>query len=559
MQRMPNFVMTAALAAALLLSSCAAPGVSVSSNDRTGTQSEPTALSEKDLRATIEAETRATIEAEQRAEASKKAQPSTAVEASDAAEANDDAQASAEPEPTAKPGPSAEATEEPTQAASAAPAETTQAAASQAPAASQSPAAPVAAGDGTIAAFSRNGRYSVLTRDGWQQPVMNLNVGDTCSSYSSGISFAGNGTAWSNCGPAQSDDGVTWNKPSERGLYGNFFTDPKGRVWNASNEEIKVLENGTWTGYKALLATQEESFPYRTAAFSADGTAYFGGSNSKGSKLVSFDGQTWKAYKDVTFPNDAAPGALLVTSKGDVFAATNAVYKLNGEKFTEVIPSQRFADILKAYSFYGDIKDMVEAPDGTLLLATDDGLFTWDGSKLDIIDREAGLPSNAVRDIALDANGNIWLATSHGVATRVGDTWQVAVPGTSGLTDSDLLSIAVKGAPTLPAPEAQPKTTTITGRVVAQGKPLANADVELCSEISNNSRRNVSDTPCGNNFYTQRVKTDDQGNFKFENVPVGAYGTAVRDDAGRWYVPSRLSILALEPGAEVTDDIDLGN
>jgi hypothetical protein len=432
---------------------------------------------------------------------------------------------------------------------------------------SQSQALPAPAnsslpGEPMLIAVGANGRVSVLTGGNWVQPIFNARFPEMCSTSDASAGFDDLGNAWVGCsGAFISVDGGTWVAPEQR-LYGRLFFDPQGRIWSPGSNELTVVAGGSPTRYNGLTATGEEYFPGSTLAFASDGTTWLSGYNSKGSPLVRFDGTNWQTFANIGLPYDSAPDALLATSSGELLAATGeGLFAFDGKAFVVRIAKNRFADLIGAYS-YGTVHDLIETPAGEIWLATEDGIFVVGANEqISVLDREAGLPANGVRDLEIDEQGRVWAATAYGIAVQNGAGWETAVASTAGLTDSDFVAIAVRGAPELPAASAEPATATISGRIVQAGTPLANATVELCSEAAGNNERSASASPCGGQFFTAQATTDSEGNYRFENVPIGTYTIAVQGSDGRWYVPffSRKSIIALQAGATVTEDIDLGN
>jgi ligand-binding sensor domain-containing protein len=426
--------------------------------------------------------------------------------------------------------------------------------------AASAPAQPVAQGDSAVVLVGRNTTLSQLAGNEWS-PVDLKSLPDTIPNACLGGAtafFDTEGVPWVSCGAyvftRQADN--TWGLVEDQ--RGRAFFDPKGRIWLNTGKTISVRENGEWTAFEAQKAINEEFFPNEAAAFSPDGVAYFAGP-STGVKLVSFDGATWKNYGRELGDNVGNPQSLLYTSKGELLVGTSrGVYKLVGDKLEAYISSQQIGEALgETIEYSSEIRDLVETPDGTIWLATKGGVLAWNGSQLNDSGVAEGLPAFETNDLAVDANGNVWAATVHGVAVRTGEKWQAAVPSTSNISDGFIYAIAVKGTPTLPAP-GEEKTTTITGRVIEDSKPLANTEVELCSETPGFFKyREQVESPCGNQFFHTIVKTDDKGIFRFENAPTGAYTLAVKDKEGHWASFIGLDVIALEPNSEVVKDIEL--
>lgn len=60
-------------------------------------------------------------------------------------------------------------------------------------------------------------------------------------------------------------------------------------------------------------------------------------------------------------------------------------------------------------------------PDGSIWMATSDGLLQFTGATRRRYGQEDGLPSSFVRALFVDVHGTLWVATTRGVARRVGD------------------------------------------------------------------------------------------------------------------------------------------
>ena len=86
--------------------------------------------------------------------------------------------------------------------------------------------------------------------------------------------------------------------------------------------------------------------------------------------------------------------------------------------------------------------------------------------------------------------------------------------------------MAVSGAgPNLPALVVK-ATGTITGRFLdSNGNPLANVAMEICVKPLGLSF--LGDTPCAGQPYIVNSRTDADGKFTFNDLPVGYYSIAV--------------------------------
>jgi hypothetical protein len=188
-------------------------------------------------------------------------------------------------------------------------------------------------------------------------------------------------------------------------------------------------------------------------------------------------------------------------------------------------------------------------------MASLSGITIWDGATLQTLTSDDGLPSDSVRDIQADAQGRIWIATDYGIAVRGDDgAWSTAAPSTSGLAESRIAALAVRGAPTLPPPIAA-QTVEITGQVLQGGEPVPDTEVLLCSERGNTF---FNESPCEGQPFSALTRTDANGEFRFTEAPLGTLGLAARDTEGQWVIFLD-GVRALDAGAEINlGSVELG-
>ena len=138
---------------------------------------------------------------------------------------------------------------------------------------------------------------------------------------------------------------------------------------------------------------------------------------------------------------------------------------------------------------------------------------------------KADLKVGNVSAVAADDSGRVWAAGDGGVAVvgpgaeRV--TWR---SGTFEEIAGQISEMTVRGqGPKLPE-AGEVKKGGLEGSVIQDGKPVANAKIELCESPSFMYRR----TPCEGSPTHLSGVTDAEGNYEFNDVPLGAYGIAVK-------------------------------
>lgn len=413
------------------------------------------------------------------------------------------------------------------------------------------PIVPIGAG-GIIAVGSGANRISVLREGAWLAPP-GIDLGGCLAT---GAVFSrGENDAWVGCNRLlrTTDGGATWNViASDLSLPQVIVLDGQGRIWWIEMKRITVLdaENGTVINvYTAADATGEEQFPSEAAIVTADGVLWLGGLNTSGSELVSFDGTTWTAFGEsetLGIKSFESPRAFLAHSDGRVLTVTSSnLYTINDGKLSPLIPAAQ------ASSFPGTVTHMIELPGDVIAMASFTGVFTWDGSVLNTRTDTSTLPSSKINWLTVDVAGRLWVATDYGIAVSDSQgVWQSVTPANSGLADSRIAALAVIGAPALPAPETE-KTTSVSGRIIAASGPVGDTTVELCAESAKMAFR---ETPCEGQAFALRVKTNADGRFRFDNVPLGSLSLAAQQADGQWIIFLD-TITALDPA----QDVELGD
>ncbi|MBC8161865.1 MAG: hypothetical protein H7Z42_11655 [Roseiflexaceae bacterium] len=404
------------------------------------------------------------------------------------------------------------------------------------PASTSAPAA--ASGEGLLIAVGGSidlPLVSVLTKDGWKAPA-NLDLG-LCLSHGNAF-MDSTGGLWAICTNAfkSTDNGTTWQQVNvpfskEYAQIEVAALDAKDQVWFASTEEVIVLnaKDGTKVAaYTATDTTKETNFPHEAMTVTKDGVLWLGGLNTEGSALVAFDGTTWTSYgspETMGVDSYVTPNSFFSNGQGTLhIVAGSAIYRVEGKKL------QKVAGLDAGVS---SVRQVAQATNGDLAMATASGLARFSNNTTTFVKRADGLPSNTVNSVALDTLGRTWVATAYGIALQNGDTWQTALPSTSGLGPSRVERLFVIGAPNLPPSAATLKTTTISGSATENNKPLAKTKVQLCSETPSLF---ALESPCETYELQQIVETDADGRFTFTNVPLATYGIAAVAGSGKWVI-----------------------
>ncbi|MCY1055371.1 hypothetical protein [Nannocystis sp. SCPEA4] len=280
-------------------------------------------------------------------------------------------------------------------------------------------------------------------------------------------------------------DGKFWTREEKAAIGAGDDTldgiavDRDGKVWVASSNHVHVKANGAWSTLD--LGKVKDTLFMEGVERAADGTVYA-----------------------------LASAALIRLGPG---AADAAPVRLGGGS----IPS---------YS------DLSLGPDGTIAVRNlfDVVITAPTATK---VWRKKDYMSEGVRSLAVDASGRVWVGGEIGVAILGPGDAKVEWPsGSVPELSGEVVGVAVAGAGPAALPAAGPvKTGGLKGTLLRGGQPAAGIEVELCPSPG----MLFSKSPCADSSVKFAGKTDDRGQWKFDAVPLGAYGFALKSE-GKWKI-----------------------
>ncbi|MEM8859245.1 MAG: hypothetical protein AAGD96_13040, partial [Chloroflexota bacterium] len=152
----------------------------------------------------------------------------------------------------------------------------------------------------------------------------------------------------------------------------------------------------------------------------------------------------------------------------------------------------------------------------------------------------SGLSSGELRNITADRQGRIWMSTYYGLSiySNSGEPfdqnrWRAYYMDNSPLAGHSIQKVLVFGdGPELPD-EQSFGTGSISGTLFEGDQPLAEIEVEICSErlILDPGQRPPEN--CQHQRHSQVVLTDQEGRFEANNLPIGVYFIYPKID-GEW-------------------------
>jgi hypothetical protein len=294
-----------------------------------------------------------------------------------------------------------------------------------------------------------------------------------------------------------------------------------GSIWVGYYQGVAQYKDGVWKSYASTeYDTGEFSGLINGLEVAPDGTVWVATSSS----VASFDGKAWTEYRQGKgFEDEISPEGLAVDSKSRVWAVDfNNAYRFeNGAWRTYAMDE----------SIYYSNTVTVDPLDRLWINTGDQGVVIFDGSKWDGLSFPGGeIHSNGVHMAAFDSTGRAWLALNYGIDVIQEKTVTHFRMDNADLAENEIKTVAVAGGgPALPAPLTKAPGSLI-GSVTRGGKAVADADLEICVETLAVSYS--GETPCSDQPFFKRAKTDAEGKFAFKDLPVGYYVLVIKMDDG---------------------------
>ncbi|UCH34836.1 MAG: hypothetical protein JSV65_00335 [Armatimonadota bacterium] len=207
--------------------------------------------------------------------------------------------------------------------------------------------------------------------------------------------------------------------------------DAADRVWVLTRRGAASFDGKKWSAHKLpqeIVDPQGLGGPEAQGLAAVGETIWIGGAAG----LCRWNG---KAFEPVT-DGPANPVSLLRGYQGKLFAASaDHIGIHDGSAWQMVKYPQPFG-----------VTDMLLDGDGVLWVATDAGLWRWDGSSWDGFApgrAHAGPPAMGVSALALDARGTLWVGTNAGIGLFDREGWWEHVKGKDGLPYEQVTCIKI--------------------------------------------------------------------------------------------------------------------
>ena len=215
----------------------------------------------------------------------------------------------------------------------------------------------------------------------------------------------------------QTDDQLLTN------LAETLAASPDGSIWVGGVQGASRFDGKAWITYQQLGALKNNSVDL--LYLEPDGIAWFG--NSTG--VARFDGDSWTTYPAKQYPFLSYLEAVTRLPDGRLFfGGWFGAAIFNGQNWQEI-------------PFSINIHDLQALPDGTVWIATGEGLYQYDGKG--IRPKYYYTDGNSFEDLALTQNGVLWASVTREGIFRLNQNEWTSYSQSNGLPDDWSWKIAV--------------------------------------------------------------------------------------------------------------------
>ena len=243
-----------------------------------------------------------------------------------------------------------------------------------------------------------------------------------------------------------------------------------GEVWIGSLHGIAFFKNGIFETPEPLLSTRDKSI--EEMLLTKDGTLWF---STKSNHLFRYKDDVLKEFTDAFDLQESTVLSMAESTNGDVFFGTDDSKLFTYTAADEYKPIELDKNVNGVNTLYfdgeliyigtgrglfvwngdrivkhGQVSDRAVTKvqvdqNNVIWLGTMSGLFRWNptNAKLDSLTEESGMPNNIVRDMFVDQEGNLWVATYRNGIFFLYDGSIVSYTKTDGM-ETDIIASATE-------------------------------------------------------------------------------------------------------------------
>jgi ligand-binding sensor domain-containing protein len=220
-------------------------------------------------------------------------------------------------------------------------------------------------------------------------------------------------------------DGETWQTRStgailSTGVIYAMASDARGNIWFHTSQGVRKLSaDESWTTYDTLQLAVEENYEAVLGTIGRTRMWAIEGSEGVWVRASRYDGESWVSYEEQDALSEAEVTAVAIDSQGRIWFGTRdrGVVILDGDTWSGYdLDNSSLTDVW--------VKDILIDNEDRVWIATPEGLNVLTGRWWQIFTSEDGLINNDILTTALDNQGGMWLGTKGGVSRFDGENWE---------------------------------------------------------------------------------------------------------------------------------------
>jgi ligand-binding sensor domain-containing protein len=226
-------------------------------------------------------------------------------------------------------------------------------------------------------------------------------------------------------------NGSSWNIVTPPfGVFGSFNSiveDNTGGIWVSTNNIVARFDGKSWTTFNVGIIFGVSPMGTLINSIIIDNQNTIWVATSDG--ILHLDGTDWKIYTTSDGLTENYITGLLQDKSGNIWAYGygSGLDRYDGSSWQSFLPGD-------------SISDIAQDQNGNIWLATDHGVIKYDGNTFQSYTTADGLLENSIRLIVIDNDNDVWCGTFDGVNYYDGKTWQSFTP-TDGLAGVQVLQI----------------------------------------------------------------------------------------------------------------------
>ena len=224
-------------------------------------------------------------------------------------------------------------------------------------------------------------------------------------------------------------DGTSWDifSPDSQTYITSIKEDNTGNVWVSTTNFLYRFDGQLWTSFdvRDIFGVTRTNIQINSVSIDNQNTVWA----ATTSGILHFDGTNWKIYTTADGLADNYIAGFIQDKSGDIWAYGfySGLNLFDGSSWQSFLKDDRIVAI-------------TQDNDGNMWLATNHGVIKYDGSAFQRYTTADGLLDDSIHAIAIDHNNDVWCGTDYGVNYFNGKTW-LAMTTIQGLAGNQTLQI----------------------------------------------------------------------------------------------------------------------